>query len=94
MLVALIIIWTYWSVVIFILIFGRRSWIPVPVVPIVLSLFFWLISLWSEAVACWGTVLLHLWITIQSLVEYYKCQDSEEQSSYEQPCDDKMTDRK
>lgn len=74
MLTALIITWAFWGAVIVILIFGRRSWIPVPVVPVVLSVAFWLVSLWSDAAACWGAVALHLWIAVASIVEYYRCQ--------------------
>ena len=85
MFTALIITWAFWGAVIVILIFGRRSWIPVPVVPVVLSVAFWLVSLWSDAAACWGAVALHLWIAVASIVEYYRCQKPEASQSLESP---------
>ncbi len=72
MLIGLIIVWLFWGVIIFMLAYWRRSWMPVPAIPIALSLIVWLVSLWSEAVACWGSVLFHLYLTISLVIACIK----------------------
>lgn len=69
--VALIIPWIFWGILMGLLIVGRRSWINMLLIPIGITVIILLIARFtSDNNAFWGSFILHLFLFVYFLKSY------------------------
>ena len=56
---ALVIVWMFWLALIGLMVFWRRSWVPLFMFPFVVSGLLCLVGAWSAALAFWLSAAVH-----------------------------------
>jgi hypothetical protein len=59
MIITIMIIWGFWLSVIGMMVFWRRSWVPLLVIPFILTAVTFLLHSWSPTIAFWCVVISH-----------------------------------
>ena len=72
MIIGLLITWLFWSIMIGILIYYKRSWINVVAIPIVLSVPVIILNFIYQPLAIWMPLLFYIILTIAMLINLRK----------------------
>ena len=68
--IALLIPWVFWGVLIGFLIVGKRSWIGILLIPVGVTVTILIIAIVSVQEAFWASLILHSFLFVYFLVSY------------------------
>lgn len=71
MIIGLSVTWVFWSLIICFLIFWRRSWLPVILIPLALSCIWILVSFMSSFYAAFIAISIHVALLLYIMIKLY-----------------------
>ncbi|TYQ13253.1 UNVERIFIED_CONTAM: hypothetical protein Cloal_4319 [Acetivibrio alkalicellulosi] len=72
MIAGIIVTWGFWLLGIGVLIYWKRSWVNLIIIPIILTIIIYLLSVCSDKLSMWFSIITHLFLILMITIGMFK----------------------